>query len=77
MKTILILTFNLFFTILAFGQNGVAAKRVANYNLNNNIAIQGYDPVSYFVDAKATIWRVVRLCNGRKGREGRDKPRNI
>lgn len=54
MKTILILTFNLFFTILAFGQNGVAAKRVANYNLNNNIAIQGYDPVSYFVDAKAT-----------------------
>lgn len=34
-----------------FGQT--AAKRVAEYNLEKKVAIQGYDPVAYFTQKKA------------------------
>lgn len=41
----------LFFVLSSFAQN--EAKRVAQYNLENKIAIQGYDPVAYFKQSKA------------------------
>jgi YHS domain-containing protein len=41
-----------FISITAVAQT--ATKRAKEYNLENKIAIQGYDPVSYFVQKKAT-----------------------
>ncbi|MEO8239643.1 MAG: YHS domain-containing (seleno)protein [Flavobacterium sp.] len=38
-------------SIAAFSQNN--AKRIADYNLENKVAIQGYDPVAYFKQNKA------------------------
>lgn len=35
----------------SFAQND--AKRIEQYNLENKVAIQGYDPVGYFTDGKA------------------------
>jgi YHS domain-containing protein len=32
-----------------------AAKRKADYNLEKNLAIQGYDPVAYFTQKKAVL----------------------
>lgn len=48
-KTMLLLFVVL--TTTAFGQS--AAKRVAEYNLDKKVAIQGYDPVTYFTLKKA------------------------
>ena len=50
MKNIFLLTIA-FLSITTFGQN--AAKRISNYNLEKKVAIQGYDPVAYFVQKKA------------------------
>lgn len=36
---------------VSFAQN--EAKRIAQYNLENKVAIQGYDPVGYFNQGKA------------------------
>ena len=36
---------------VSFAQND--AKRIEQYNLENKVAIQGYDPVGYFTDGKA------------------------
>ncbi len=41
----------LFFVVITFAQND--AKRLSQYNLENKIAIQGYDPVAYFKQSKA------------------------
>lgn len=41
----------LFFVLSSFAQN--EANRAAQYNLENKIAIQGYDPVAYFKQSKA------------------------
>ena len=41
----------LFFVVSSFAQN--EAKRLPLYNLENKIAIQGYDPVAYFKQSKA------------------------
>jgi YHS domain-containing protein len=41
----------LFASVVSFAQND--SKRVAQYNLENKIAIQGYDPVAYFNQRKA------------------------
>jgi YHS domain-containing protein len=49
-KQILILFVALISTA-TFGQT--AAKRTAQFNLENKTAIQGYDPVSYFTQKKA------------------------
>ncbi|OYU79224.1 MAG: YHS domain protein [Flavobacterium sp. BFFFF1] len=38
-------------SVTAFAQD--AAKRKAAFNIENNVAIQGYDPVSYFKQGKA------------------------
>lgn len=40
-----------FFSIMASAQNG--NKRTAHFNLENKVAIQGYDPVAYFKQGKA------------------------
>lgn len=39
-----------FISVVSFAQND--SKRVAQYNLENKIAIQGYDPVAYFNHSK-------------------------
>ena len=50
MKNIFLLTIA-FLSMTTFGQN--SAKRISNYNLEKKVAIQGYDPVAYFVQKKA------------------------
>lgn len=50
-KHILIL-FVAFISITTFGQT--TAKRTKEFNLENKTAIQGYDPVAYFTQKKAT-----------------------
>jgi len=49
-KSILIVVVVLLSTI-SFAQS--AAKRVKEFNLENKVAIQGYDPVAYFTQKKA------------------------
>lgn len=41
----------LFFILSSFAQS--TAKRVKEFNLENKVAIQGYDPVAYFTQKKA------------------------
>jgi YHS domain-containing protein len=41
----------LFVSVASFSQND--AKRTTQYNLENRVAIQGYDPVAYFKQNKA------------------------
>jgi len=50
MKNIFLLTIA-FLSMATFGQD--SAKRISNYNLEKKVAIQGYDPVAYFVQKKA------------------------
>lgn len=50
MKKIIFLLFVFVLTISSAQNN---TKRVAQYNLENKIAIQGYDPVTYFTQVKA------------------------
>ncbi|WP_264535162.1 YHS domain-containing (seleno)protein [Flavobacterium sp. N1736] len=40
----------LFVSVVSFAQND--SKRIAQYNLENKIAILGYDPVAYFIQGK-------------------------
>ena len=46
MKTKILILFVALITITTFGQT--ASKRTAEFNLENKIAIRGYDPVAYF-----------------------------
>ena len=41
----------LFVSVFSFAQND--SKRIAQYNVENKVAIQGYDPVAYFNQGKA------------------------
>ncbi|WP_269237586.1 YHS domain-containing (seleno)protein [Flavobacterium flavigenum] len=50
MKKIILLVFVLV-SAVSFSQND--AKRIAQYNLENKTAIQGYDPVAYFKQNRA------------------------
>lgn len=50
MKKAVVFLFTLVSVVL-FGQND--SKRISHYNLENKIAIQGYDPVAYFANGKA------------------------
>jgi YHS domain-containing protein len=50
MKKLVLIVFFLMSASL-FSQND--AKRIAQYNLENKVAIQGYDPVAYFKQNKA------------------------
>ncbi|MEO7976248.1 YHS domain-containing (seleno)protein [Flavobacterium sp.] len=38
-------------SVVLYGQND--SKRISHYNLENKIAIQGFDPVAYFTNGKA------------------------
>lgn len=52
MKTrILLLVTLMFVSVSTYAQT--ATKRTAQFNLENKVAIQGYDPVAYFVQKKA------------------------
>lgn len=51
MKKVLLLISLVSFSVLAFSQNETI--RIKHFNLKNDIAIQGYDPVSYFTQSKA------------------------
>ena len=51
MKKLLIILIASFATFTTFAQTD--AKRVSNFNLEKKVAIQGYDPVSYFKQNKA------------------------
>lgn len=48
MKTLLI-SILLFITSIAFAQDSEEARK-KHYNLNDNVALSGYDPVSYFAN---------------------------
>ncbi|MFH6944203.1 YHS domain-containing (seleno)protein [Flavobacterium sp. FlaQc-50] len=50
MKKLIVLLL-VFTSISSFSQE--EAKRVSQYNLEKKVAIQGYDPVAYFVQKKA------------------------
>ena len=50
MKKAVVFLFTLV-SVVVFGQND--SKRISQYNLENKIAIQGYDPVAYFTNGKA------------------------
>lgn len=51
MKKTVILVFIAFLSATTFAQTAV--QRVANFNLEKKVAIQGYDPVAYFMQKKA------------------------
>lgn len=51
MKKIALLLFVALLTATSFAQT--AAKRKAEFNLEKNVALQGYDPVAYFTQKKA------------------------
>ena len=51
MKKVIVLLLVVFAFSTTFAQN--ASKKISEYNLEKRIAIQGYDPVSYFKQNKA------------------------
>jgi YHS domain-containing protein len=51
MKRVLIILLVIFAYSATFAQTAI--KRISEFNLENKIAIQGYDPVSYFKQNKA------------------------
>lgn len=50
MKKLILIVF-VFVSAAAFSQNDT--KRITHYNVENKVAIQGYDPVAYFKQNKA------------------------
>jgi YHS domain-containing protein len=50
MKKLILIVF-VFVSAVAFSQNDT--KRITQYNVENKVAIQGYDPVAYFKQNKA------------------------
>lgn len=50
MKLVTVIVFVVFSSLLAYSQN---ALRTKHFNLENGVAIQGYDPVAYFTQNKA------------------------
>lgn len=51
MKKQILITFVALLSLATFAQS--AAKRSKEFNLENKVAIQGYDPVAYFTQKKA------------------------
>jgi YHS domain-containing protein len=51
MKKSILILFVVLSSTISFAQS--AAKRVKEYNLENKVALQGYDPVAYFTQKKA------------------------
>ncbi len=53
MKKIILLTLITAFSLTnIFAQNEIAEKRKKQFNITDGVAIQGYDPVSYFEEGK-------------------------
>ncbi len=48
-----IITVLLLFFVVQIGQAQTQAKRIKEFNLENKLALQGYDPVAYFTQKKA------------------------
>ena len=48
-----IITVLLLFFVVQIGQAQPQAKRIKEFNLENKLALQGYDPVAYFTQKKA------------------------
>lgn len=48
-----IITVLLLFFVVQIGQAQMQAKRIKEFNLENKLALQGYDPVAYFTQKKA------------------------
>lgn len=53
MRTFLLLITILLITTPLFSQDAIADKRQKQFNITDGVAIDGYDPVSYFADGKA------------------------
>lgn len=51
MKKVSIIVFVVLMSLPTFAQT--ALKRAKEYNLENKVALQGYDPVAYFIQKKA------------------------
>ena len=51
MKKVFLVVFIAFLSMTTFAQT--ATKRIKEFNLENKVAIQGYDPVAYFTQKKA------------------------
>ena len=51
MKKVSIIVFVVLMSLPTFAQT--ALKRTKEYNLENKVALQGYDPVAYFIQKKA------------------------
>ena len=51
MKKVSIILFVVLMSLPTFAQT--ALKRTKEYNLENKVALQGYDPVAYFIQKKA------------------------
>jgi YHS domain-containing protein len=64
MKRVIVLLLVVFAFSVTFAQSAV--KKLSEYNLDNKIAIQGYDPVAYFRQGKAIKGRkeILALYNG-------------
>lgn len=64
MKKILVLLLVVFAFSATFAQS--AGKKESEYNLENKVAIQGYDPVAYFKQGKAIKGRkeLIADCSG-------------
>jgi YHS domain-containing protein len=52
MKTKILILLVIFFSMTAFAQS--ESKRTSSFNLEKKVALQGYDPVSYFKTGKPT-----------------------
>ncbi len=52
MKKLIVLSFSLLISLPSFTQES-SSNREKHFNLEKNIAIEGYDPVSYFKEGKA------------------------
>lgn len=61
MKKQILILFIAFITAATFAQS--AAKRVKEFNLENKVAIQGYDPVAYFTQKKAVKGKATLASN--------------
>lgn len=61
MKKQILILFFAFITAATFAQTAV--KRTKEFNLENKVAIQGYDPVAYFTQKKAVKGKAALASN--------------
>ena len=61
MKKSILILFVVLSATISFAQT--AAKRIKEFNLENKVAIQGYDPVAYFTQEKAVKGKAALASN--------------